>query len=358
MSIIFRICIADGSWDKAGTINVSGLDLPPAVNDGLDTNVSNVVFPKGTHAIRWKDPDWYWYKNFKPVVTEQIFDSESPAVKGYWDGPGNGVYPFPNYTYTGGLLVGPLEVSYFEFPLAGTFSPDMPPTELVDTLVVQVVEPGDVEFLDKSGAPVHPKLEGPGNLAFPEPPSDPCELTPEFCELTPDFKDAACAQLKLCEDQEKMEVGLVRVRDLSGAVGLHLNVVRAILGAGRSPVEQGYGRSALRKAQARMAAARRYGAAADRARNVFLEKLRARTKTPQTARFAGEVSLHVDLGLRALARCAARLDKALEGGLEGSFRDANLAYQQFDAALNQALQMKAWALAAEVSTPAPCHKEG
>lgn len=149
MSIIFRIAIADGSWDKGGTIY----------------NDSNIVFPKGTHAISWKDADWFWYKNFKLVKNTQIFSSESPEVAAYWKE--QGYPPVKTYTYVGGLLDEPETIPKFEYPLAGIFSPNMPPTELVDTLVIQVTELRDVEFLDKHLQPIHPSRPplGPQDVA-------------------------------------------------------------------------------------------------------------------------------------------------------------------------------------------------
>jgi hypothetical protein len=137
MSITFRIAIADGSWDQGGTIY----------------NDSNVVFPKGTHAIRWKDADWFWYKNFKLVKNHQIFSSESPEVAAYWKKQGDP--PVKSYTYVGGLLDDPNTIPQFESPLAGTFSPKMPSTDLVDTLVLQVTNQQDIQFLDKNLNPIH-----------------------------------------------------------------------------------------------------------------------------------------------------------------------------------------------------------
>lgn len=155
MSIIFRIYI-DGP--QAGTIQVDGLNLPPYKGDP-DKKISNVVFPKGTYAIRWKEPDWHWSENNKKVAA--LPSDESAAVKQYWADGGNGIFPFPNYTYRAGLLAVPPQKPEFIFPLAGDHSPNMPPTSIADTLVVQVTEPKDVEFLDKAGKVITPKPPKP-----------------------------------------------------------------------------------------------------------------------------------------------------------------------------------------------------
>ncbi|MFL6263990.1 MAG: hypothetical protein ACJ76Y_30245 [Thermoanaerobaculia bacterium] len=159
MSITFKIAIADGSGIKGGTIQVDGLDLPPAGWQEGEPPVCNVAFPKGTHAIRWTDADWHWVKNYKTVVNDQIYSDTSPQVKAYWKEQGDP--PVKSYTYVGGLLDEPNTVPKFEFPLAGTFSPKMPPTDLVDTLVVEMTEPKDVEFLDKDLKPIHRSPQGP-----------------------------------------------------------------------------------------------------------------------------------------------------------------------------------------------------
>ena len=158
MSITFRIAIADGSGIKGGTMDVEGLDLPSAKWQEGEP-VCNVTFPKGTHAIRWKDAEWHWEKNHKKIVTDQIYSYNSPQVKAYWGGA-----PTTSDTYIGGLLDGPYGLPQFAPPLAGTFSPKMPPTDLVDMLVIQVSSPADVEYLDKDLKPIHTSPQGPKGL--------------------------------------------------------------------------------------------------------------------------------------------------------------------------------------------------
>lgn len=309
----------------------------------------NVVFPEGTHAIRWIDPAaWFWLKDGEVVTSDMLYSSDSTAIDEYWEeGEGANLGPVRFYTYTAGLLVEPPEQPYFEFPLTGQYE-YMHLADVVDTFVIQVMSAADIEYLDEENSPIHPG-DLPEMPEFPDPPSaDPCEITPQFCEYDLSLWSTPCQEWHLCAEQEKMEIGLIRVKDLSGAITLHLRVLHAILHAGCSPVEQGYKRSALHKAQARMASALKYGNAADAARKDYLAKLRTHTKSPHTARFAGDVSLNVHLGLRALARCAARLDKARQGNLATALRDSELAYDHFSVALDQALRMKAWALAAEV----------
>src|SRR5215213_4018033 len=176
--IVFKIAIADGSGVKGGTIHVDGdHGLGPASMEGPDEPLANVAFPEGTHSIRWTDPTWMWLKNNEVVTSDMIYSSDSPEVVEYWEGEGADQFgPVPVYTYTGGPLDGPMGIPYFEFPLAGKFENGMPPADLVDTLVVQVMSTDEIEYLDKDESPVHPPIE-PEVPDFPDPPSsDPCEL--------------------------------------------------------------------------------------------------------------------------------------------------------------------------------------
>lgn len=99
-----------------------------------------------------------------------------------------------------------------------------------------------------------------------------------------------------------MEVGLGRVRDLSAAVGRHLNVAWAILAARSGEAERGQALAALGKAQERMKCAHRFGEAADLVRWALFRKIQERAGIPHSQRFAGNASVSVDFGLRGLAR--------------------------------------------------------
>ncbi|WP_437731371.1 hypothetical protein [Sorangium sp. So ce1335] len=341
----FLIFTAHSIWGKAGTIEVDGVVFDPS--DGYG---NTDVIPKGTHAIRWKDPiAWFWAKDGKAVAT--LPSKESPSLDDYWQSFGGSLYPFPYYTFKGAPLGDGSASPFFEFPLAGDYSPLAPPAELADTLVMQVVEPGDVEYLGKEGQP-------PAPVPLPPPPFDdflsgwdPCAV-PEFCEPepVPGGKGLVCKRLgffELCDRKEETAVGLVRVKDLSAAVGRHLRAARALAGAGDRGVEHADARAALHAARERAACAQLFGRSLDHARSALVDILRRDARTPHCVRFAVRASLDVELGLRALGRCAAQIDAALRGGAEIPLRDAALAHRHFGAALIHVQRLDAWALAAE-----------
>ncbi len=82
--------------------------------------------------------------------------------------------------------------------------------------------------------------------------------------------------------------------------------------------------------------------------NPCLTILRRNARTPHSMRFAVRMSLQVELGLRALNRCATRLDEPLEGRLDAILHDARLAHRSFGAALIQFQRLDNWALPTEL----------
>jgi hypothetical protein len=348
--IEFWFFIADSLHGKGGTMKVTGLDLPKAVSDGPDPPVCNVVFPKGTHAIRWKSPDWAWLSGPNVVATDEIFSSDSPQVEQYWGpkGEGYGLFPEPTYTYTGGLLDGPYGKPCFEYPLAGIHE-CMPPADQVDTLVVQVQSADQVEFLDKSNSPVHPALpEGPELFGAPPPSTDPCEVTPLFCNLYPTRFDSVCKQIKICPEGEESEAGILRGRDLAAAAAQHIRVAAIALATDGTGTGRRYARAALREARARVEKARAFAEAAQRAHAVVLRVVRQEAGMPLTRRYAAEASYALARGIRSLAACESLLD----GDPARARRSAEVAYRHLDEALDSALGMRAWAIPAEAAAAA------
>ncbi|MFL5386278.1 MAG: hypothetical protein ACJ8GN_27490 [Longimicrobiaceae bacterium] len=352
--IEFMICTADSFAGKAGTMHVTGLDLPEAQGDGVDPPVCNVVFPKGTKAIRWKDSlDWGWFLGGELIDDLDLWNYDSKFIKEYWsEGEGSQISPEPVYAYSKGLLVGPDEKPAFIFPLAGNYNP-FPPYDVADRLVVRVLSPSDVEFLDESLGPLEHEIEVVepfGNL--PPLPTDPCEITPEFCEPVPDDITSICNVTKLCPDEEEMEVHTLRGRDLAAAAAQHLRIAAVALAADGGAVGRGYATSALRQARSRAQKARAFADAALRAQREVLRLLGEQGGMPRTLRYAADAGYALGRGLHSLERCLARLDASGADGLTRAWCDARLAYLHLAGAMESELRMKAWAIPAEARRPA------
>jgi hypothetical protein len=214
--------------------------------------------------------------------------------------------------------------------------------------VVQVTLPSEVEYLNASDSPVDPpRLPPDWGLMKEFTAFDPCAV-PEFCEPepAPGGNGVICIKLgwyEFCPPKEETSRGLVRVRDLSATVARYLLVARALSGAAGTDAQ-----TALRMARERMKCAQHYGSMLGRASSQLLDIVRRNARTPHSMRFAVRMSLQVELGLRALNRCAAGLDGPLEGRLDALLHDARLAHRNFGTALTQFQRLDTWALPAEL----------
>lgn len=337
----FRIFTAPSIWGKEGTIAFDGGVYDPSEGKNID------LVPKGTYAIRWTNPDWFWAKD--GVCVDSLPHSESQDVKDYWKHLGDP--PVEQYTFKNGPLGDGDKAPYFEFPLAGVNGNAAPPPDVADTLVMQVVEPVHVEYLTKGESPADP-VPLPPDLGLIKDVEwwDPCAI-PEFCKPVPapGGKGIICLHLgwfEFCPKKEQTAMGLVRVRDLSAAVARYVFVARTQTSAdGRVDADA---QAALRVASERARNAQHHGRELRHARSELLDTVRQNARTPHSVRFAVQMSLEVELGLRALDRCAARLDQSPEDGLDALLGDARLAHRNFDAALIQLQRLETWALPAEL----------
>lgn len=333
--ISFRILLADCLWGKGGSIITNWGVFGPEPEDKKPG-----FFPAGTHAIRWKDPlAWYWAKDGAPVAS--LPSDTSKDIAAYWKETNGGVYPFPYYTYSAGVLSEDNKAPLFESPLAGALSPQGPDPSVADALVVEVMEATDIDYLDKSHAPVAPERPDV-DLPFTdiEDDDDFCKKVPEFCEPTDKLKTAACDQLGLlCEHQNQTQHGLLRLRDLAATITRYLGVAGGKLGIVGGRADAGGAAEAWRTAQERMVCAQEIGTLTERARTSLLASLSGRRGIPTSMRYAGEMAFHLDLGRRALDRSAGPLRGTI-AGLEPALRDARAAKAHLEAALNHALRLR------------------
>lgn len=333
---------------KAGTIETDGGIFDPS--EGWD----ETIIPKGTYGISWDDPlYWAWSKDGVQVdeALTGLPNMESTTIKDFWKqqaGP-----PVESYTFKDGPLGEGDKSPFFEFPLAGKYSPSAPPASVADTLVVQVVSLRNVRFLGAED-PLPPDLP-------PLPPPDwidtitsfdPCEKVPEFCAPTPvpGNKGIICLNqgwLEFCPKMDQTSTGLVRVRDFIAAAARHLLVARSFGGSDSEPRDSDL-QAALRATGDRLEHAQRDGTDLARARSELLDVLRRNARTPHSARFADQMSHHVDFGLRAVDQCARGLAEPREADLDALLRYARNAHHNLAAALTNLQRLESWALPLEL----------
>ncbi|PCC67878.1 hypothetical protein SAMN02745121_07913 [Nannocystis exedens] len=340
----FQIYIQDVEPYKGGTIRCDDGLFPSETEDGPSW------VPANTHAIRFLEvADWLWSKNGIAVDPPTLPNKQS--VAGYWEENPPEEYPDPYYTVGGGPLGQGNKPFIFDPPLLHN-TQWVNVLEKADTLVIQIYEDmRNVRFLGAGEEPVPPpRPVDPSDLFTDKLGWDPCAAVPEFCEPEPvPWDDAICIRLgfyELCPKKDETSRRLVQVRDISAAVVRHLETLRALARADVSDPRRD-AEAAFFRARERICRAQQYGRLLAEARAGLLEIIRRDARTLQSLQFATDMSIRVDLGLHALARCAREFDGS-ESDLRAPLRAARAALDNFSTALLCFQRLHAWALPNEL----------
>lgn len=264
---------------NGGTIQASGDALPmPDGACGMRLLSNNVLA-------------WYW------AAGEVVPDGELNVLNNGWMPPANQLTELIEFTGAfGDACAGP-----YVFHTPATPTGQVPPGAVA--LVVQFVEPGDVEFLDDNFAPFEP----PDMPEPPEPPDpgDICESVPEFCDIPDSFVDDPCEShfwSDICSSAGAVGAGLL---GLGRVVEPRVLGLAALSGA-TSDAE--ILRTALARTDRALAIARMATPARDRLLKQAMGRLSSRYALESLSRLA----VSPELGTHALLNCRASLYTALK----------------------------------------------
>jgi hypothetical protein len=274
------------SGPNYGTIETSGGALP---------------LPEGACGMRMTSDvvlAWYWAEGYAFPI------GVLPVENNGWMPPPGGLEVLIEFT-GGGFGEGCAEEAVYHVPAAVNSEP--PPGAVA--LVVQVVSPDDVEFLDES---FH-VFEPPEPPDFPDPPDpgDICSLAPLFCELSDLLKPCDLSFVNgdlesVCEDagsQARVALG----------VGDFLQPIVPDVGGVHDPFDT----VALERAGQRAAKGLEFLAVLERGRDELVRSTKDRIRNPLSIRSLSRLSTATDLSALDLGHCHDAIERGLRFARSG-----------------------------------------
>jgi len=275
----------------------------------IETSGGAPTLPDGACGMRLTNANvlaWYWAEG-------EVFPTGELNVENNgWMPPANQLLWLIEFT---GPFGGDCDGEYvFHTPA----TPDSEPPPGAIALVVQFVEPDDVEFLTGNfhvwEPPEPPEPEEPPD------PDDICEEVPEFCEIPDSLVENPCyldIWGELCDDAEDL-----------GALGFGVAriVEPPILGLSAlagTPADD----PILRRALDRVATAAEFDPQIKKARKSLVARANTRLRSREAQHWLARAGVAADLGARDLQQCRADLELALRSSTSplGRERAANLA---------------------------------